>query len=62
MGKAAGKDQEQGKLTYPGLLGIEKSRTRAARLVGQAHEAVAGLGKKGWALIDLATYIIERDR
>ena len=26
MGKAAGKDEQRGKATYPGLLGIEESR------------------------------------
>jgi geranylgeranyl diphosphate synthase type II len=30
MGKRVGKDSEHGKLTFPGLLGVEESRRRAA--------------------------------
>jgi geranylgeranyl diphosphate synthase type II len=36
LGKTAGKDVEQGKLTYPALLGVEAARSEAGRLLGEA--------------------------
>lgn len=36
LGKTAGKDVEQGKLTYPALLGVEAARAEAGRLLGVA--------------------------
>jgi geranylgeranyl diphosphate synthase type II len=36
LGKTAGKDVEQGKLTYPALLGVEAARAEAARLLREA--------------------------
>ncbi len=36
LGKTAGKDVEQGKLTYPALMGVEAAREEAGRLLGEA--------------------------
>jgi len=36
LGKTAGKDVEQGKLTYPALLGVEAARAEAGRLLDVA--------------------------
>ena len=36
LGKTAGKDVEQGKLTYPALMGVEAARAEAGRLLGEA--------------------------
>jgi len=36
LGKTAGKDVEQGKLTYPALLGVEAARAEAGRLLAEA--------------------------
>ena len=59
-GKRVGKDAARGKLTYPGLLGVEESRRRAA-LLGQ--EAVAAAEQLGSSLLaDLARYVVQRDR
>ncbi len=67
LGKAAGKDQAQGKLTYPGLLGVEASRGEVARLRTRAHEALATLenGEEGKregidALRELCDYMAVR--
>jgi geranylgeranyl diphosphate synthase type II len=59
-GKRVGKDAARGKLTYPGLLGVEESRRRAAKL---GQDAVAAAGRLGseW-LARLAQYVVERDR
>lgn len=44
LGKAAGKDQDAGKLTYPGLYGVEGTRERIATHRDEALAALAGLG------------------
>jgi geranylgeranyl diphosphate synthase type II len=61
-GKRVGKDAARGKLTYPGLLGVEASK-RKARELGQDAMAAAGrLGPGGQPLADLARYVADRDR
>ncbi len=62
LGKRVGKDAEQGKLTFPGLLGIKESMARAERLVGEAEEVLAPLGASGAPLRALARYVLERKR
>ncbi len=44
LGKATGKDRHQGKLTYPGIMGIERSRAEVKRLHDAALGALEGLG------------------
>lgn len=61
-GKRVGKDSARGKLTYPRLLGVNESRSRAERLVQEAVAAVAGLGEAGDHLAALVRYVMERDR
>ena len=59
-GKRVGKDAARGKLTYPGLLGVEESRRKAAEL---GAEAVAAAGELGSPLLaELARYVVRRDR
>ena len=62
LGKRAQKDLEKKKLTYPGLLGIEASATRARGLCRQACEALAPFGEKAARLRQLTKLILERDR
>lgn len=62
VGKRVGKDVERGKLTFPGLLGIDESRRRAEQLVGEAIAALALFGSAGEPLEALARYVMERDR
>jgi geranylgeranyl diphosphate synthase type II len=61
-GKRVGKDAGRGKLTYPGLLGVDESRRRAERLCRQAQEALAPLGPAGRRLAALAETVLQRDR
>ena len=61
LGKRVGKDAARGKLTFPGLLGVEASRSRAAALVAQAVAALTPLGADGELLEDLARYVVERN-
>ncbi len=62
LGKSVGKDAEQGKLTFPGLLGVEPSVRRAEQLIAEACEAVRPLGEPATALESLARYVLERNR
>jgi len=62
LGKRTGKDSERGKLTFPGLLGIDESRRLAEELIGKAIAALSPFGGKAAALEGLARYVIERDR
>ncbi|HEY3789029.1 MAG TPA: farnesyl diphosphate synthase [Urbifossiella sp.] len=60
LGKQTGKDAARGKLTYPGLLGVEESRRRANML---GREAAAAAGRLGSDLLArLAHYVVERKR
>jgi geranylgeranyl diphosphate synthase type II len=59
-GKRVGKDAARGKLTYPGLLGVEESRRRAVDLGRQAVAAAERLGSG--PLARLARFVVERDR
>jgi geranylgeranyl diphosphate synthase type II len=61
-GKRVGKDAARGKLTFPGLLGIEESRRRVKDLAAEAINAVTGLGLAARPLADLVTFVTERDR
>jgi geranylgeranyl diphosphate synthase type II len=61
-GKRVGKDAVRGKLTYPGLLGVEESRRKAEFLVQEAVEAAGRLGEGGRPLAKLARAILDRDR
>ena len=44
LGKATQKDSAAGKLTYPGLLGVEGAKAEVQRLHDEAHAALAPLG------------------
>lgn len=61
-GKRTRKDADAGKLTYPGVLGVEGSHAEVARLRGMALDAVAGLGARAEGLRDLCTRLASRTR
>lgn len=61
LGKETGRDQQLGKLTYPGLLGVEGSRSKATGLVEEACECLSILGTRAEPLRQLARFIVERD-
>ena len=60
LGKTAGKDQRQQKITYPGLHGLAASKARAAALTREAHAALAPLGPAAEPLRALADFILNR--
>ena len=47
MGKRVGKDAERGKLTFPGLLGLEQSAQRAEQLIVEACQALCAFRQPG---------------
>ena len=61
-GKRVGKDAEQGKLTFPGLLGLDQSTQHAEQLISEACEALAPFGPRADGLRTLARYVLERNR
>ncbi len=61
-GKRTGKDAEAGKLTFPGVLGVEASRSEVAKLLEESLAAVAPLGTQGSELADLARVLAARTR
>jgi geranylgeranyl diphosphate synthase type II len=60
LGKTAGKDVEQGKLTFPALLGVEQARGEVGRLLGVALENGDSIGGPVNYLGPIARYICER--
>ena len=59
-GKATGKDAGAGKATLVGLLGIERARMQAERLVTQARDHLDAFGERADMLRALADYTISR--
>ncbi|MEQ1830517.1 MAG: polyprenyl synthetase family protein [Pirellula sp.] len=59
-GKRTGKDHDRGKLTFPGIYGVQASRERAEQFVEQAIEIVQSLGPAARPLKQLARYITDR--
>ncbi|MCA9310960.1 MAG: polyprenyl synthetase family protein [Phycisphaerales bacterium] len=62
IGKRTAKDEERGKLTYPGLLGIEASRAAVQRLHGEAMAALEPLGPAADGLRQLSEHFATRTR
>ena len=62
LGKAAGKDAERGKMTYPGVLGLEQAKKIAQSLADEAIEALAGFDEKADILRTLTFAMLERTR
>ncbi|KFK34122.1 hypothetical protein AALP_AA5G104100 [Arabis alpina] len=62
LGKTAGKDLIAGKLTYPRVMGVEKSREYAERLNKEAREHLQVFDSNKVApLLFLADYIVKRE-
>jgi geranylgeranyl diphosphate synthase type II len=60
LGKSVKKDLKENKITYPRIIGIEKSKAKAIELINEAHQLLISFGEKADALKSLATYIIDR--
>jgi geranylgeranyl diphosphate synthase type II len=60
LGKTAGKDAAQGKITFPAVYGLENSRRMANDQCSQAHEALEPFGSKASRLHEIADLIVHR--
>lgn len=60
LGKRAGADSASRKLTFPAVLGVERSRARLAEKVGEAITAALALPGGGGRLAELARFAGER--
>jgi geranylgeranyl diphosphate synthase type II len=61
-GKPVKRDRELGKLTYPRLFGVARSRELAAEKADEAVAAIAGLSKRRGPLHWIADYAVARSR
>ncbi|MCE5185618.1 MAG: polyprenyl synthetase family protein [Planctomycetaceae bacterium] len=62
LGKTAGKDEQQGKLTYPALVGVEKSRQIFQRLTTEAVDALQMFNSRADILRQLAAQLLSRTK
>ena len=60
LGKTAGKDAAQGKITFPAVYGIEASRRMAHEQCAQAHDALERFGARARRLHEIADLIVHR--
>jgi len=60
LGKTAGKDVAQGKITFPAVYGLEKSRAMAQEQCRLAHEALQPFGERAGRLHEIADLIVYR--
>ena len=59
-GKNQGSDLYQNKMTYPALVGLDDSKSKAFRLAEEAKEILVPLSEKADNLRFLADYVITR--
>lgn len=62
IGKATGKDQQAGKLTFPGLLGLSGSKQEIARLQKLAHDSLMSFGQEAQPLRTLCDSMAVRTK
>lgn len=60
IGKKTGKDKARGKLTYPSLLGVDRSLALAGELVEAARGELEPLGTRAAGLQQLASFFVDR--
>ena len=62
LGKTSGKDEQQGKLTYPAVLGLAGAREKARVLLSTALTSLDAFGPSADALRDLGRFIVRRSK
>jgi len=62
LGKTAGKDAKAGKMTYPAIVGIEKSKQLARKLADEAVALLEPFGTKADTLRQLAIALLQRTK
>ncbi|MFA5292696.1 MAG: polyprenyl synthetase family protein [Phycisphaerae bacterium] len=62
LGKTAGKDAKQGKLTYPAVLGLDESKKNAREIAHKAAKILEPFGEKAIILKELALTLVDRKK
>lgn len=62
MGKRVRKDAARGKLTFPALLGLDRSARQAQQWIERACESLSPFGPAAEQLRAVARYVLERNR
>jgi geranylgeranyl pyrophosphate synthase len=62
LGKTAGKDAKAGKVTYPAVMGMEKSRQLQKKLADEAIAVLEPFGQRAEALRNLTIALLKRTR
>ena len=60
LGKTAGKDLHQQKITFPAVYGLAESRRMAEEERQKAHAALVRFGDRGTRLLEIADFIVDR--
>ncbi|HTX39391.1 MAG TPA: farnesyl diphosphate synthase [Bryobacteraceae bacterium] len=60
LGKTAGKDAQQQKITFPAVYGLERSHRMAEEQCAFAHQALKPFGERAARLDELADHIVQR--
>jgi geranylgeranyl diphosphate synthase type II len=60
LGKTAGKDAQQKKITFPAVYGVERSREMAQRELSEAHLALQSFDHRAQRLHELADLVVRR--
>jgi len=60
LGKTAGKDAQQQKITFPAVYGLDESRRMAAEQCERAHATLQSFGESAARLHELADHIVKR--
>jgi geranylgeranyl diphosphate synthase type II len=60
LGKTAGKDAQQQKITFPAVYGLDHSRKMARQELAMAHECLGMFGTRAQRLHEIADMIVQR--
>lgn len=60
LGKTAGKDVQQGKITFPAVYGLDRSKQMADAELARAHECLRMFGARAFWLHELADLVVHR--
>jgi geranylgeranyl diphosphate synthase, type II len=60
LGKTAGKDAQQGKITFPAVYGLDRSKQMADAELARAHECLRMFGARAYWLHELADLVVNR--
>ncbi len=62
LGKTAGKDAAQHKITFPAVYGLEASRRMAEEECRSAHRALESFGARAQRLLEIADLVVQRTK